>query len=203
MKTIILSVFVIISSLTNLKETSSDFDFKLSDIARNFRNEIMNKDKCENLKRACDDLVDEIEGAIEMDDNYSHDEILELKKLKKEAEALEQFIASVGDCGNYIPSIDQFNLANQRIKANFSYVSRNEYCVDIILVEIGDYVAYLAKNNSSKNYTVSYKWEVPSRMNTGNGTMGLSEYSLRHIYNNRDETTQKSISIFEVKCKEF
>ena len=79
MKTIILSVFVIISSLTNLKETSSDFDFKLSDIARNFRNEIMNKDKCENLKRACDDLVDEIEGAIEMDDNYSHDEILELK----------------------------------------------------------------------------------------------------------------------------
>lgn len=203
MKTIILSVSVIILSLTNIQETPSDFDYELSDIARDFRNEIMNEDECENLKRAADDLVDEIEEAIEMYGEYSIAEILELKKLKKEAEALEQFIAAVGDCGNYIPSIEEFNLANQRVRARVSYVSKNKYCVDMILVEIGDYVAYLAENNSSKNYTVSYKWKVTNGMSTGNGTMGLSKYSVRHIYNNRDEIAQKNISIFGVNCKEF
>ncbi len=203
MKTVILSVSAIILSLINLQETPSDFDYKLSDIARDFRNEIMNEDECENLKRAADELVDEIEEVIEMDDEYSSTEIAELKKLKKEAEALEQFIAAVGDVGNYSPSIEEFNLANRRIRASVHYVSRNNYCVDIILVEIGDYVAYLTENNSSKNYTVSYKWKVPNGMSTGNGTMGLSKYSARHIYNNRDDIARKNISIFGVDCKEF
>ncbi len=205
MKKIILSISLIIFSLNllNSQETPSDFDYKLSNIAHNFRNEIMNKNECENLKRDTEDLVDEIEEAIEMDDRYTNDEIQELKKLKKEAEAIEQFIASVGDCGNYIPSIKEFNLANQRIRANVSYVSKNKYCVDIILVEIGDYVAYLAKNNTTKNYTLSYKWKTPNGFKSGNGTMGIIKYSIRHFYNNRDDISKKNIKVLDINCKEI
>ena len=203
MKIILLAVSTLILGISNIQETPSDFDYKLSDIAREFRNKIMNEDECENLKRDADDLIDEIEDAIEMEDEYSYDEIIELKKLKKEAEALEDFIASVGDCGNYIPSINDFYLANQRINANVSYVIKDKYCVDIIIVQIGDYVAYLAKNSMSKNYTVSYKWKVQNGMSSGNGTMGLTKQSVRHIYNNREEPTKKNILIYDINCKEF
>lgn len=203
MKLILLIALGIFLGTPNLQETPADFDHDLSDIARKFRVEIMNEDECEKLKRAADDLVDEIEDAIEIEDEYTYDEILELKKLKKEAKALEKFIAAVGDCGNYMPSIEEFNLANRRVHARVSYVIKGKYCVDIVLVEIDDYVAYLAENNSSKNYTVSYKWNTLNRMNTGNGTMGLSNFSMRHIYNNRENTEQKNISVFGITCQEF
>ena len=174
MKKIILSISLITFCLNilNSQETPSDFDYKLSNIVHSFRNEIMNKDECENLKRDTEDLVDEIEEAIAMDDEYTNYEIRELKNLKREAEAVEVFIASVGDCGNYIPSIKEFNLANQRIRANASYLSKDKYCVDVILVEIGDYVAYLVENNTTKNYTLSYKWKTPNGFKSGNGNNG-------------------------------
>jgi hypothetical protein len=82
MKIILLVVSTLILGISNIQETPSDFDYKLSDIAREFRNKIMNEGECENLKRDTDDLIDEIEDAIEMEDEYSYDEIIELKKLK-------------------------------------------------------------------------------------------------------------------------
>ena len=91
MKKIILSISLITFCLNilNSQETPSDFDYKLSNIVHSFRNEIMNKDECENLKRDTEDLVDEIEEAIAMDDEYTNYEIRELKNLKREAEAVE------------------------------------------------------------------------------------------------------------------
>ena len=203
MKIYYLKALILVLSFSNIQEFPSDFDYKLSDIVRRFKEEIMNKDVCENLKNETNYLVDDINDSLDKEGEYSYDEVLELKKLKKEAEALEEFIASVGDCGNYIPSIKDFNLANQRVNASISYVIKDKYCVDIILVEIGDYITYLAKNNSSKNLTISYKWKVPNGVNRGSGTMGLLKYSVRHIYNNREKLKVKEISIYGINCKEI
>lgn len=204
MKSILIIASLIFLGFSNfLQKTPSDFDYELSDIARNFRDEVMNEDECEKQKSAAEELADEIEDALDMQDEYNSDEIFELKKLKKEAEALESFIAAVGYCGGNILSIDAFNLANQRVNASVNYVIKDKYCVDVILVTIDDYVAYLAKNNYSKNYTVAYKWKAQNGMSTGNGRMGISKFGLRHIYNNREKTSQKDISVFGITCKEF
>lgn len=203
MKTIFILISVMMLSFSSFKVTPSDFDYKLSEIARKFRIEIMSLDECENLKTLTYYLVDEINDAIEMVEEYSYEEKLELKKLKKEAEALVQFIAVVGDCGNYTPSIDEFNLANKRVNARVSSVIKDKYCVDVILVEIGNYTTFLIKNKSAINYTVSYKYKTRDEMSIGSGKMGLSKYSVRNILNNREETTKKNISFFEISCKEF
>lgn len=82
-------------------------------------------------------------------------------------------------------------------------VSKDKFCVDIIKVTINEYVAYLAENNSTKNYSVTYKWGTSNGMNNGSGSMGLMKLSVRHIYNSRDEENQKNITVLNMNCKEF
>jgi hypothetical protein len=187
--------------LSALKDTPKDFEYKLSDIVRTFKLEIMNEDECEKQKWAAGNLAEEIKNAIENTDKYTSDEIVELKKLKGEAEALKEFIMAVG-CGNYILSIKNFNLANERVGAKVVNLIKDKYCVNVITVSIGDYVAYFAENNSTNSYTVEYKWKspIPNGMNTGNGTMGLWGLSVRRMYDNREKPSQKNISIFEIIC---
>lgn len=196
-----LLLVAVLSQSSSYSGSPSDFDYKISSIATEFRNNILDEDKCEKLKWATAELADEIEDEIKNVGMYSRDEILEFRKLKKEAEALEQFIASVGDCGNYMPSVEQFNLANKRVKASVSYVSRFEYCVDVVLVEVDDYVAYLVVNNTDNNYTLSYKLRANSGFRFGEGTMGVFGHSVRHFYNNRDDVSEKDISIIEINCE--
>ncbi len=202
MKLILIITTTIFFGVFNTQDTPSDFDYKLSSIARNFRSDIMNEEGCEKQKTAAYELADEIEEAIESDE-YTSEEILELKKLKKETEALEEYIGVIGNIGNYNLSISDFNLINRRVNANISSVIRDKYCVDVILITIGDYAVYLAENDSSKNYKISYNWKAKKGMNTGSGNMGLWKYSMRHIYDNRENPTQKNISIFGITCKEF
>ena len=198
---IIISVFLI--GFSSLKESPNDFDYKLSNIARNFRLEIMDKTECERLREEAEGVVDDIRNAIKKADNYTTIEIIKLKQLKLEAEALEYFIAAVGNCGNYNMNIENFNLANRRIGASVSSVVKGKYCIDIIVVSIDDYVAFLGENNSINNYSVSYQWKVINGLNSGYGTMGLSKSSVRHIYDNRDKPSEKNISVFGISCVKF
>jgi hypothetical protein len=203
MKLILILISIILFGFSNLNESPNDFDYKLSNIARKFRSEIMDRDECESLKREADKLAAEIEDAIKNTGKYSYEETIKFKTLIKEAEALRDFIASVGNCGNYIQSIENFKLANRRVGASVATVIESKYCIDIISVSIGNYVAYLGENNSTKNYTVTYKWKAENDMNRGNGTMGLTKLSVRHIYNNREKPNQKNIAVFGITCIEF
>ncbi len=203
MKLTVLFTSILLFVFSILKESPNDFDYKLSDIIRNFKSEIMDKDECEKQKRAADDLLDDIEDAIKNEDNYNFDEIIELKKLENETKALAEFIGVVGKCGNSIISLKNINLANKRVGAKVSSIIKDKYCVDVISVSIGNYVVYLGENNSMKNYTVTYKWNTPNGMYSGNGAMGLSKLSVRHIYDNREKPSQKNISVFGITCKEF
>lgn len=203
MKYFILTFSVLLLGSSTHMKIPNDFDYELSQIVRKFKEEIMDEDECENQKNEAGDLAEDIEDAIKKEGDYTSDEINTLKKLKKEAQALEGFIAVVGNCGNYIPSLDDFNLANRRVGASVVGISKGVFCVDVISVSIDDYVAYLGENNSLKNYTVSYKWKAPNGMNTGEGTMGLSKKSVRHIYDNREKPSQKTVSVFGITCTEF
>lgn len=203
MKSTILLTSILFSIFFNLKKNPSDFDNNLSEIVTVFKSNIIDKNECEDQKNAAADLADEIKKAINNEDDYDSDELIKLKKLEKEAIAVEEFIASVGNCGNYIPSIKNFNLANSRVGANVNNVIIDEYCVDIISVSIGNYVAYLGENNSVKDYTVTYKWKAPNGNTTGSGKMGLTKFCVRHIYDNREKPKQKYISILGITCTEF
>lgn len=203
MKLILLISSIFFIGAYTPKERPIDFEYQLSEIAREFKSKIMDKNECGKLKLEASYLTDDIENAIQNEGKYSPDEIIKLKEQKKESEALENFIAVVGNCGNYVPSINDFNLANRRVGADVSILIKSKDCVDIISVSIGDYVAYLGKNNSTKNYIVTYKWKEAGGMKTGNGTMGLSNSSVRYIYDNREVRSNKNISFFGITCRKL
>lgn len=201
MKAVLLVISLMFFGYVNSQETFSDFDSKLSNIAQEFRIKIMDKNECEKLKKNTENLIDDIDNVL--NNKKKSNEIYELIKLKKEAEALIDFMWTIGNCGNYILNIDNFNLANKRVNANINYIIKDKYCVDIILINIGNYVTYLAYNNTNNNYTVFYKWKAQNSMTNGYGTIGILKHSFRHIYDNRDKKEIKNIIVYSIKCKKF
>lgn len=181
-------------------KTYNDFDYDLSRIANDFRRDIMNKSRCEDLKRKADYLSDDIQKYLNEEDidQYEKDK---LRQLKKETEAVEEYIGSVGNCGTYFPKMDDLILANYRINGSILTQLNNKFCVDVITVSINDYVATLAYNKTSANYSIAYKWKLPSGMSSGNGSMGLSSKTVRHMYDNRDKPQAKKIVIVSLNCR--
>ena len=205
MKHSFLISFFLLFGFLNSKSNINNFEYQRTDIIQKFKQGIMDKSECENQKREAGYLAREIENAIEKEDNYTAPEISNLKTLKKEIEALEDYIAVVGNCGNNLLSLENFNLINRRVQGDVLNFGNQKFCIDITTVRIGNYIVYLAENNTLNNYTISYKWQGKHKkgLSSGKGEMGLSQKSLRRIYDNRNQPLSKNISVYEISCKEF
>jgi hypothetical protein len=198
---ILISAFLMLPYSKDNKNVN-DFDSQLTQIVYEFKANIMDKNKCEELKRKADYLSDEIQDSIDDEENSEYEEN-KLVQLKKEVEAVEEFIGSVGNCGNSFPKIETIYLANNRINSTISTLIKEKFCTEIISVSLNGYVTTMAFNNSFNDYTVSYKWKALNGMNTGNGTMGLPSQAVRHIYDNRSKPASKRITIISVSCKSY
>lgn len=200
-------IFVIsIFFLTNascLRESPRDFDNKLSYIVRVFREEIMDEGECDRLRREAESLAEKIEDAINTKEEYTSDEITQLKILKKEAKALEEFIATVGDCRSNFLSIEYFNLANRRVGATVLSLIKDKYCVDIISVTIDNYKVYLLQNHSTTHYDVNLKWVASKEMSMGDMKMNLTKSSLTKIFVNREKPIPEDLTFLEITCKDL
>ena len=151
----------------SVQQVDSDaFDKELSGIVSNYQEGIMNEESCTKLLRKTKALADKIEAAMEEGD-YSTDELTRLRILHREALAVEAFIACVSEVGEYMLSQADFNIANARVGARTMETAGGEACVGVIRVFIGEYVAYMLKNDSEKNYSVDYDWEAPRRASFG------------------------------------
>lgn len=205
MKHIILVSFFLLFGFPINKKNTSKFEYEITKIIQNFKKGIMEKSECENQKREAGYLSKEINNAIEKEGGYSAVEISNLKTLKIEVEALEDYIGTVGNCGNNMINSENFNLINRRVQGDVLNFGSQKFCINIITVKIGSYIVYLAENNTSKNYTVTYKWKENHKtgVSSGKGEMGLPQKSLRRIYDNRNQPLLKNISVYEISCKEF
>lgn len=198
---IYLSLLLLFSVIPSKKELSfSNFDSELNQIVNEFKMNIMDKNKCEDLKRKASYLSDDIEDAIEEEQNSSEEKV-KLTKLKQEVDAVEEFISSVGNGGNNMfAKMDDINLANRRINASISQNTTDKYCCKILKVTIQGYVATMLYNNSNVDLKVTYKWQTSNKSNSGSGEMGLPRETIRQVYNNRDSSTQKNTIFTSVKC---
>lgn len=202
MKSTFLLFLLLFNSLSEIRKNPNDFDSDLDTIAHKFIENIMDKEECEKQKRNADDLAEEIEKALKNEDDYNNEEKSQLKKLKKEAEALEDYIGTIGDTGNYFLNMNTFYLANGRIGASYFRIGNYNFCVDVVVVEIKDYKVYLFQNNTENNYFVEYNYKV-SNTSKGSGKMGVNNHSMRNFYNNRENPKFKNVTVLGISCKEF
>lgn len=197
-----LILFLLSISIFRTSSSPSDYEYKLFNIASDFRNNIMDEDKCRRLLNDASSIVYDIEGEIK-NNEFSNTELSEYKTVKKKAEALQAYIGAVGGSTNAMPTISEFMYANSLVRGDVATLFQEKFCIDIISVKIDNFTAYLGENNTNSNYSVSYKWKSPDGISKGNGTMGLPKKTVRHIYDNREKPNRKNIIIYEVNCKSF
>ena len=200
MKIFLIYFIIVIFGWIRFKDSPSSYESKLSSIAIDFRNKIMEEYDCKNLMYDASRVADDIDNELKKED-YSTAEILEFKELKRKAEALEKYIGTVGGCGNNFPTIEEFNIANRLVGGNVANVVQGKFCVDFISVSIDKYIVYIAENNTNNNYVVNYKYKTPNGTNIGRGFFGLFSKEIHHLYNNREEVTKKKIIIFGITCR--
>lgn len=184
-------------------QKSSGIERELSRITGDFKEAIMDEDKCEDLKNEAEDIADQIKELLKKTEDFSFEEISKLKQLKIEAEEFEDFIAVVAGVGSAFPKLKAFLKANEVIKADIYYISKEEQCIDILVVEIDEYKAYLAINNSSKNFTLNYEWKTKDGSSYGNSKSGMASNSIRHMLNSRDSRSKYIIDFKNINCQEF
>jgi hypothetical protein len=160
------------------------------------------KQECQSLMYEASDVADDIQSNLKKED-YSESEVVQFKALIKKARALENYIGAVGSCSNVLPTIEQFYLANKMVGGTIGTISKEDFCIDFISVTINKYFVVLSENNTNENYKVSYNWKIQGSSKTGNGIIGLSSKSLRSVYDNRENLSQKSISFNGVICNSY
>ena len=188
--------------LLNIRPSKSvvDYDSELIEIAEKFSEEIMNENECENQRNEIIDLIEEIQKAIESEVEYSSDEKIILRKLKNEAEAIENFIGTIGACsGVYSITMSDLNLSSKRINFKMSIVN-SQLCLKVITIELNAYKAYLFKNDSETSYLLSYNWKSKNGLSKGDGKFAISNGKIKEFYNNRNDPKQKNILVTNLNC---
>jgi hypothetical protein len=193
--------------LVLLGPTGSEVDYydgRLTQIARGFRAEIMDRDACRKRYQEAGQVVEDLQQQLK-ENEYPTQEREALKRLLEEARALENYISCVGDCANDNPSIDQFFLANRRVGGSIYPMEQYRFCVEVFYVAIDDYTALMVKNNSSRKFRVEYRWSWSrgTGKGQGNGGCGVFEREVNEIWNNRGNPTLKTVVLEDVSCQDL
>ena len=183
-------------------QSPDDFNRNLSRIVGDFKEVIMDEDECDDLKDKAEDIADEIEELLEKSENFSPEEISQLKQLKTEAENIEDFIAVVAGVGNAFPKIVDFKQVNDKVRIDIYTLEKYDFCVDVQVAEIGDYRAYLVTNSSVNNLRLKINWKTANGASSGSSEVGMLGKSIRHILDNRDDSLENLI-IQSITCTEF
>ncbi|MDQ3108366.1 MAG: hypothetical protein M3R17_00595 [Bacteroidota bacterium] len=185
---------------TSFRISTTDFDAQLNEVVADFKQNIFDQQKCESASKKAGDISDAIEEALN-EDGLDKSERKKLEGLKKEAEALEDYILAIGDITGGFETVEKMNLANSRVKGEITSVQKGDFCVDIISVSIGDFICYLAENNSSKIISVNYKWKGPDGTKSGSGTIKVFAASVYAMYSNRKDKEVKKVTFMGLTCK--
>ena len=183
-------------------QSPDDFNRDLSRIVGDFKDVIMDEDECHDLKDKAEDIADDIEELLEKSEDFSSEEISQFKQLKTEAENIEDFITVVAGVGNAFPKLTDFKEVNEKVGAQIFRLSQYEFCVDVLVIEIDEYIAYLVGNNSTKNVRLTINWKADNGSRSGKSEVGMVGKSIRHIIDNRDDSLENLI-IQNITCREF
>ena len=205
----LISAVFILFSLNSIKDPvvgkRVGYDSQLSSIARDFRTYILDEDRCEDLARDAEYLADELEDAIDdaEDDQVSAYELNELRRAKRQAEALADFIWVIGSIRSIpLPEEDMW-IGKQLVGGDFFELANQSFCTKVIVYTLKDYVTYLAQNESAQNYTVKRTFLVSGHYASGRVNMGLPSRHVRPVWDNREELNQSGLQIKEAACIPF
>ncbi|CAN5170673.1 hypothetical protein BH09BAC5_BH09BAC5_06600 [soil metagenome] len=200
MKHFLLLLLVPFFSFTSNQISSDDYDAQINAVVTDFKANIFDQSICDAAAKKAEGISEAIEDAMN-EDGVSKSERKKLEDLKKEAEALNSYINAISDLEGGFVTVEKMNLANSRVHGDISAEQKGDFCTDIISISIGDFICYLAENNSSKIISVNYRWKGPDGTKSGTGTVKVFANSVHPMYNNRKDKDVKKVTFMGLTCK--
>src|ERR1044071_530445 len=112
LKTLFLLLCLPFLSFTSSRISTDDFDTQLNAVVTDFKQNIFDQAKCEAASKKAGEISGSIEDALN-EDGVDKSERKKLEGLKKEAEALEDFILAVSDVNAGFETVEKMNRSEE------------------------------------------------------------------------------------------
>lgn len=182
----------------------SEFESELHNIANSFIVNVMDKNECNNIMSDADNLSDKIKHYLEDEsENLNLDEKRALASLQKQAESLDVYINMC--CGSSVdyPTIEEFQMANELVNADVTYMNKDKFCIDFIQIRINNFICVAVINSITTGYKVKFSWKSQNSDISGKVDMGVAKKSIRPFCNNYSQKLKGNLVFTNVICKEF
>lgn len=201
-KQVLLFSVVFFIALSSMAHSPDYFERQLADLVFDFKKDIMEESKCNELILRANSLEREVSNLLKSNEGHSSNNVSEFNKFLTEVKAIKHFIAALTCRRNYVLTIDMLYLANKRIGANIGNINSGEYCIDLYRMVIDEYKAYIIMNHTESGYKVSYEWSLECEMSkkSGHGDIGTPKKSVRRLINNRDGLDVDNVIINTLVC---
>ncbi len=200
---LLLIAAMIFFSTTAKGQDISQFERQLVSIFSEIKTSLNDEYEVDQLRSSSEELVSDIEYFKKRNDNLSSNLIFKLNQINTEAEKLVRFFYVIDRSGGMIEKNDFFKIINEA-GGNITTVLSNSACANILKVDLGDFSAFIAENNSrSKSYKV--KWSLTNTtygLVGSSGEMGLIRRNVRHLVNSRDSEDFKLLKPKSILCVE-
>lgn len=203
MKNIILSVlfFVFANNIfsQDLQSYIDDFD----NIVKETPTKIYNTDRCYYLINKLNTLNENLKQVLNNSEQIHPDDIKVLKWTKVHAEALEDFLRTVGNSGKaamYMTE-NQLSLVQDLFSVGITEVYSQKFCCSLFEIKFDNYICLLAfKKGGDEIYNIKSKISAKSGLSTSSMDMGLIVNKYRRLWSNGDDLTIKSYQILSIQC---
>ena len=187
------------SAKTKLKEFTAD----LNEIVEGFKMNIMDREHCMRLKQKASSLAREAKKYVKATPDLDDELKMEFLDIVKKGKALKVYISCLRDTGMYITSLEQFNYANDFVYGDLEYMHKAQYCTEVLIFNIDEFVAYLIKNPDPKGFMIRYSWKKPHEIGGGTITLPVYEESVQILFDNQMHPERLEVELFNIICTPF
>lgn len=199
----LLILLILLLPGNSVKNKLKEFNHDLDGIVAEFKMNILDRDHCMRLKVDASKLAREVKQYVKDSPGLDNEMKMEFLEIAKKGKALRVYISCLRDTGMYITSLRQFNYANDFIYGDIEYMKKSQYCAEVLILSIDEFVAYIVKNPEPKGFMIRYSWKKPHEIGGGTITLPVYEESVQILFDNQIHPERTEIELFNIICKPF
>ncbi|PCH95057.1 MAG: hypothetical protein COB85_04930 [Bacteroidetes bacterium] len=199
----ILIILILLFPGNNAKNRLKEFNAKLDHIVQVFKLNILDRDLCLKLKLDASKLARDVKKYVQATPDLAISMKSELLEVAKKGKALNVYISCLRDTGMYITSLKQFNYANNFVYGDLEYMHKAQYCSEVLIFSIDEFVAYIVKNPEPKGFMIRYSWKKPHEIGGGTITLPVYEESIQILFDNQMHPERLEVELFNIICTPF
>lgn len=203
MKKIILTVFLLVLVNSIFSQDLQSYINDFNNVIKEVPTQIYNSDRCDYLINDLNTLSENLKQVLNNSEQIHPDDIKALQWTKIHAEALEDFLRTVGNSRKvaWYMTEKQLDLVNDLFNVEVTEVYSQKFCCSLFEIKFENYICLLAlKNGSNEIYNIKSKISSKISRSTLTTDMGLIVNRYRRLWSNGDDLSIKDYQILSIQC---